>query len=59
MAGSKRPSTPGEAVGGVPAGVARAVNEPEILDRVGAAVGLLDDVVDVGVTVAALDEAAA
>lgn len=43
----------------MPAGVARAVNEPEILERVGAAVGLLDDVVDVGVPVAALDEATA
>lgn len=59
MAAHRRPSTPGEAVGGVPARVARAVNEPEILDRVGAAVGLLDDVVDVGVPVAALDEATA
>jgi hypothetical protein len=35
------------------------VNEPEILERVGAAVGLLDDVVDVCVPVAALDEATA
>jgi hypothetical protein len=35
------------------------MHKPEIRRLVGAAVGLLDDVVNVGVPVAALDEAAA